>query len=175
MCASRKSLFDLVDRDSSGTVSFEEFKAGIFMMGFLDRSAEEGQVAPPEGEMRCWFDDADTDGSGEIDFAEFVALVKVEMNPKRRERRRQEAAGLIARDGLGKAPPLVPPDGTILPALAQPPSLPPLLASSALDAPPQLTPPPNPLSPAKPLPSLPPAVPPPAVPPPAVPPLPPPP
>ena len=58
-----KELFELVDRDASGALSYEEFKAGIFFMGFLERRTDKNDT-PGDEEMREWYDDADTDGSG---------------------------------------------------------------------------------------------------------------
>ena len=86
-----KNLFDLVDRDSSGAIDFEEFKAGVFLMGFLEQAVDEN-TKPDDEEMLTWFDDADTDSSGKIEYEEFVALMKVEMKPKRRERKAAEKA-----------------------------------------------------------------------------------
>ena len=117
-----KKMFDLIDRDKSGAICFDEFKAGCFLMGFLENRADEAedQEPPDDDEMRTWFDDADTDSSGRIEFGEFVALMKVEMKPKRRARRKEEKSAAI-KAGAALLDPL-PKDGDpkALPAAADP-------------------------------------------------------
>ena len=49
-----RQTFDFVDRDKSGAIDFEEFKAGVYLMGFLDK--QEQLEAVEEDEMRQWFD-----------------------------------------------------------------------------------------------------------------------
>ena len=131
-----KKLFDLVDRDNSGAISFDEFKAGIFLMGFLEKTDEQDQNAPTEEEMRQWFDDSDADASGGMDFEEFVSLMKVEMNPKRRARVAKERGS----SAVDSAPPAVP----------QPQPLPPLAQPDPSASLPRAA---DPLAPAAPLPS----------------------
>jgi hypothetical protein len=134
-----RKLFHLIDRDGTGGIDFEEFKAGIFLMGFLEKS----DVDPPdETEMQTWFEDADADESGRLDFPEFVALCKVEMKPKRRERKKAERA---LGGALGNAPPAVPQPQPLPPVgkeaaaagAAVPPTtaaLPPISADQAAEA-----------------------------------------
>ena len=98
---------------------------GIMMLCFFERRDEDEDVPssgapsakPDEKELRSWFEDADTDGTGRLTLTEFEALVKVEMNPKRRERVRQSRQQAV----LASAPPAVP----------QPQPLPPLPQSIA--------------------------------------------
>ena len=118
-----KKMFDLIDRDKSGAICFDEFKAGCFLMGFLENRADEAedQEPPDDDEMRTWFEDADADSSGRIEFGEFVALMKVEMKPKRRARRKEEKSAAI-KAGAALLDPL-PKDGdpkASLPAAADP-------------------------------------------------------
>lgn len=101
-----RTLFDTVDRDLSGAIDFEEFKAGIFLVGFLEQA--DSSEAPDETEMRNWFEESDSDGSGRIEFAEFEALVKVEMSAKRRKRRQQKRINEKSGTQDGSNAPTVP-------------------------------------------------------------------
>ena len=99
-------LFSLVDRDKSGAISFEEFKAGAFLLNFLGKTSQE--LIPSDDELRQWFLEGDTNGNGTMDLDEFVALMLVEMKPKRRERLLQETQGRLEQTLLDKVPPAVP-------------------------------------------------------------------
>ena len=45
-------IFETVDRDGSGAISFEEFKAGIFLVTFVEK--RDGTTNPTDDEMRQW-------------------------------------------------------------------------------------------------------------------------
>jgi len=99
-------LFALVDRDKSGAISFEEFKAGAFLLNFLGKTSQE--LIPSDAELRQWFLEGDTNGNGTMDLDEFVALMLVEMKPKRRERLLQETQGRLEQTLLERVPAAVP-------------------------------------------------------------------
>jgi len=140
-----EKLFRLVDRDQSGAIDFEEFTAGIHLLGFLAHTTDSASepVASKE-QMREWFDDADDDGSGLMELNEFITMMKVEMAPKRIERRRlqmrkqegmppQQKEEEVAASAAESAPPATP-QPQPLPPLA--PLVPPLaLPSSGPTAP----------------------------------------
>eukprot|EP01018_Ginkgo_biloba_P015765 Gb_38179 [translate_table: standard] len=58
-----KDMFRMMDTDNSGTISFEELKAGLHKLG--------SQMA--ESDVQMLMEAADADGNGTLDYGEFVA------------------------------------------------------------------------------------------------------
>ena len=65
-----KMLFDMFDLDGSGTISVEELKSVMRMLGFN----------PTEEEIRKMIAEVDDSGDGEIDLPEFTKLVRTKLD-----------------------------------------------------------------------------------------------
>ncbi|GMY32416.1 calcium-dependent protein kinase 24 [Fagus crenata] len=59
-----KQMFDMMDTDQNGNLSFEELKEGLHMIGH----------SVPDPEVQMLMDAADVDGSGTLDCDEFVTM-----------------------------------------------------------------------------------------------------
>ncbi|KAL0716197.1 hypothetical protein Bca4012_065519 [Brassica carinata] len=83
-----KELFKMIDTDSSGTITFEEFKAG------LKRVCSELM----ESEIKSLMDVADIDSNGTIDYGEFLAAT-LHMNKLEREENLVAVFSYFDKDG----------------------------------------------------------------------------
>ncbi|URE08939.1 calcium-dependent protein kinase [Musa troglodytarum] len=72
-----KEMFKSIDTDNSGTITFEELKAGLPKLGNLG-------IKISESEVRQLMEAADVDGNGSIDYIEFITAT-MHMNRVERE------------------------------------------------------------------------------------------
>ncbi|CAL0332007.1 unnamed protein product [Lupinus luteus] len=85
-----KEMFKSMDTDNSGTITFEELKAGLLKLS----------TKISESEIRQFMKAADVDGNGTIDYIEFITAT-VHMNKVAREDRLYKAFEHFDRDGRG--------------------------------------------------------------------------
>jgi calcium-dependent protein kinase len=85
-----KELFKMIDTDNSGTITFEELKAGLKRVG----------SELMESEIKSLMDAADIDNSGTIDYGEFLAAT-LHMNKMEREENLVAAFSYFDKDGSG--------------------------------------------------------------------------
>ncbi|CAH2070697.1 unnamed protein product [Thlaspi arvense] len=85
-----KELFKMIDTDNSGTITFEELKAGLKRVG----------SELMESEIKSLMDAADIDNSGTIDYGEFLAAT-LHMNKMEREENLVVAFSYFDKDGSG--------------------------------------------------------------------------
>ncbi|KAL6965199.1 Calcium-dependent protein kinase 4 [Sarracenia purpurea var. burkii] len=85
-----KQLFKMIDTDNSGTITFEELKAGLKRVG--------SQLM--ESEIKSLMDAADIDNSGTIDYGEFIAAT-LHLNKMEREENLLAAFSFFDKDGSG--------------------------------------------------------------------------
>ncbi|XP_042427169.1 calcium-dependent protein kinase 1-like [Zingiber officinale] len=72
-----KEMFKSIDTDNSGTITYEELKAGLPKLGNLG-------IKISESEVRQLMEAADVDGNGSIDYIEFITAT-MHMNRMERE------------------------------------------------------------------------------------------
>ncbi|XP_075639029.1 calcium-dependent protein kinase 11-like [Castanea sativa] len=85
-----KELFNMIDTDNSGTITFEELKEGLKRVG----------SELMESEIKALMDAADIDNSGSIDYGEFLAAT-LHMNKMEREENLVAAFSFFDKDGSG--------------------------------------------------------------------------
>lgn len=85
-----KQLFKMIDTDNSGTITFEELKAGLKRVG----------SELMESEIKALMDAADIDKSGTIDYGEFIAAT-LHMNKMEKEENLLAAFSFFDKDGSG--------------------------------------------------------------------------
>jgi calcium-dependent protein kinase len=85
-----KELFKMIDTDNSGTITFEELKAGLKRVG----------SELMESEIKSLMDAADIDNSGTIDYGEFLAAT-LHINKMEREENLVVAFSYFDKDGSG--------------------------------------------------------------------------
>ncbi|KAK6939762.1 EF-hand domain, partial [Dillenia turbinata] len=85
-----KQLFKMIDTDNSGTITFEELKAGLTRVG----------SKLMESEIRTLMDAADIDSSGTMDYGEFLAAT-LHMNKLEREENLVAAFSFFDKDNSG--------------------------------------------------------------------------
>lgn len=85
-----KELFKMIDTDNSGTITFEELKAGLKKVG----------SELMESDIKALMDAADIDNSGTIDYGEFLAAT-LHMNKMEREENLVAAFSFFDKDGSG--------------------------------------------------------------------------
>ncbi|KAK9054263.1 hypothetical protein SSX86_025341 [Deinandra increscens subsp. villosa] len=85
-----KQLFEMLDTDNSGTITFEELKQGLTRVG----------SNLMESEIKELMDAADTDSSGTIEYGEFLAAT-LHMNKIEREENLLTAFSYFDKDGSG--------------------------------------------------------------------------
>ena len=85
-----KEMFKSMDTDNSGTVTFDELKAGLPKLG----------TKLPESEVRQLMDAADIDGNGAIDYIEFITAT-MHMNRMEREDHLYKAFEYYDKDKSG--------------------------------------------------------------------------
>ncbi|KAL3686284.1 hypothetical protein R1sor_008858 [Riccia sorocarpa] len=85
-----KGMFQMMDTNNSGAISFEELKVGLQKIG--------SQLA--ESEVRLLMDAADVDGNGSLDYGEFVAA-SIHLQRVDNEEHLQKAFSHFDRDGSG--------------------------------------------------------------------------
>ncbi|KMZ63593.1 Calcium-dependent protein kinase [Zostera marina] len=85
-----KELFKMIDTDNSGSITYDELKAGLRRVG--------SQLM--ESEIQNLMDAADIDNSGTIDYSEFIAAT-VHMNKMEREENLIAAFTFFDKDGSG--------------------------------------------------------------------------
>ncbi|CAN6443916.1 unnamed protein product [Victoria cruziana] len=85
-----KEMFKNMDTDNSGTVTFEELKAGLPKLG----------TKISESEVRRLMEAADVDGNGTIDYIEFITAT-MHMNRVDKEDRLFKAFQYFDKDGSG--------------------------------------------------------------------------
>ncbi|KAE9606544.1 putative protein kinase CAMK-CDPK family [Lupinus albus] len=85
-----KEMFKSMDTDNSGTVTFEELKAGLLKLG----------TKISESEVREFMKAADVDGNGTIDYIEFITAT-MHINRVEREDHLYKAFEYFDRDGSG--------------------------------------------------------------------------
>ncbi|KAI3468666.1 hypothetical protein Pfo_025329 [Paulownia fortunei] len=85
-----KEMFKSMDTDNSGTVTFEELKAGLSKLG----------TKLSESEVRQLMEAADVDGNGTIDYIEFITAT-MHMNRMERENRLYKAFEYFDKDRSG--------------------------------------------------------------------------
>ncbi|PQQ12576.1 calcium-dependent protein kinase 11 [Prunus yedoensis var. nudiflora] len=85
-----KELFKMIDTDNSGTITFEELKAGLKRVG----------SELMESEIKSLMDAADIDNSGTIDYGEFLAAT-LHLNKMEREENLVAAFSFFDKDGSG--------------------------------------------------------------------------
>ncbi|RRT48162.1 hypothetical protein B296_00053279 [Ensete ventricosum] len=72
-----KEMFKSIDTDNSGTITYEELKAGLPKLGNLG-------INISESEVRQLMEAADVDGNGSIDYIEFITAT-MHMNRMEKE------------------------------------------------------------------------------------------
>ncbi|KAM7518018.1 hypothetical protein LguiB_016980 [Lonicera macranthoides] len=85
-----KELFQMIDTDNSGTITFDELKEGLRRVG----------SELMESEIKDLMDAADIDNSGSIDYGEFLAAT-VHLNKLEREENLVSAFSFFDKDGSG--------------------------------------------------------------------------
>ncbi|XP_057469596.1 calcium-dependent protein kinase 11-like isoform X1 [Actinidia eriantha] len=85
-----KQLFKMIDTDNSGTITFEELKAGLKRVG----------SELMESEIKALMNAADIDNSGTIDYGEFIAAT-LHLNKMEREENLIAAFSFFDKDGSG--------------------------------------------------------------------------
>ncbi|XP_031504052.1 calcium-dependent protein kinase 1-like [Nymphaea colorata] len=85
-----KEMFKSMDTDNSGTITFEELKAGLPKLG----------TRISESEVRQLMEAADVDGDGTIDYIEFITAT-MHMNRMDKEDRLFKAFQYFDKDGSG--------------------------------------------------------------------------
>lgn len=85
-----KELFNMIDTDNSGTITFEELKEGLKRVG----------SELMESEIKSLMDAADIDNSGSIDYGEFLAAT-LHVNKMEREENLTAAFSYFDKDGSG--------------------------------------------------------------------------
>uniref|UniRef100_A0A5B6YKX9 non-specific serine/threonine protein kinase n=1 Tax=Davidia involucrata TaxID=16924 RepID=A0A5B6YKX9_DAVIN len=85
-----KQLFKMIDTDNSGTITFEELKAGLKRVG----------SELMESEIKSLMNAADIDNNGTIDYGEFLAAT-LHMNKMEREENLIAAFSFFDKDGSG--------------------------------------------------------------------------
>ncbi|KAK2659279.1 hypothetical protein Ddye_005812 [Dipteronia dyeriana] len=85
-----KELFKMIDTDSSGTITFEELKAGLKRVG--------SQLM--ESEIKSLMDAADIDNNGTIEYGEFLAAT-LHLNKIDRDENLIAAFSFFDKDGSG--------------------------------------------------------------------------
>ncbi|CAL9086450.1 unnamed protein product [Musa acuminata var. zebrina] len=85
-----KELFNMIDTDKSGTITFDELKDGLKRVG----------SEMMESEIQALMDAADIDKSGTIDYGEFLAAT-VHINKLEREENLISAFSYFDKDGSG--------------------------------------------------------------------------
>eukprot|EP00268_Persea_americana_P044530 TRINITY_DN449_c0_g1_i6.p1 TRINITY_DN449_c0_g1~~TRINITY_DN449_c0_g1_i6.p1 ORF type:complete len:561 (-),score=125.92 TRINITY_DN449_c0_g1_i6:451-2133(-) len=88
--AGLKEMFQAMDTDNSGAITFDELKAGLRRYGSTLK----------ESEIRALMDAADVDNSGTIDYGEFIAAT-VHLNKLEREEHLVAAFKYFDKDGSG--------------------------------------------------------------------------
>ncbi|XAR54348.1 Non-specific serine/threonine protein kinase [Bertholletia excelsa] len=88
--AGLKEMFKMIDADGSGSITFEELKAGLRIVGANLKDSEISDL------MRA----ADVDNSGTIDYGEFVAAT-LHMNKVQKEDHLYAAFSYFDKDGSG--------------------------------------------------------------------------
>lgn len=88
--AGLKEMFQAMDTDNSGAITFDELKAGLRRYGSNLK----------ESEIRALMDAADVDNSGTIDYGEFIAAT-VHLNKLEREEHLVAAFAYFDKDGSG--------------------------------------------------------------------------
>jgi len=85
-----KELFNMIDTDKSGTITFEELKEGLKRVG----------SELMESEIKTLMDAADIDNSGSIDYGEFLAAT-LHVNKMEREENLTAAFAYFDKDNSG--------------------------------------------------------------------------
>ncbi|KAJ4701144.1 putative Calcium-dependent protein kinase [Melia azedarach] len=85
-----KELFKMIDTDNSGTITFDELKAGLKRVG--------SQLM--ESEIKALMDAADIDNNGTIEYGEFIAAT-LHLNKMEREENLVAAFSFFDKDGSG--------------------------------------------------------------------------
>ncbi|KAG6545153.1 hypothetical protein Mapa_013418 [Marchantia paleacea] len=85
-----RDMFQMMDTDNSGAITFEELKAGLQKIG--------SQLA--ESEVRLLMEAADVDGNGTLDYGEFVAA-SIHLQRMDNEEHLQKAFAHFDRNGSG--------------------------------------------------------------------------
>ncbi|GFP86666.1 calcium-dependent protein kinase 3 [Phtheirospermum japonicum] len=85
-----KEMFKSIDTDNSGTITFEELKAGLLKLGTI----------LTESEVRQLMEAADVDGNGTIDYIEFITAT-MHINRMEREDRLYKAFKYFDKDWSG--------------------------------------------------------------------------
>ncbi|KAL3635642.1 Mitogen-activated protein kinase cpk1 [Castilleja foliolosa] len=85
-----KEMFKSIDTDKSGTITFEELKAGLLNLGTI----------LSESEVRQLMEAADVDGNGTIDYIEFITAT-MHINRMEREDRLYKAFKYFDKDWSG--------------------------------------------------------------------------
>ncbi|GER57569.1 calcium-dependent protein kinase [Striga asiatica] len=85
-----KEMFKSIDTDNSGTITFEELKAGLLKLG----------TRLSESEVKQLMEAADVDGNGTIDYIEFITAT-MHLNRMEREDRLYKAFKYFDRDWSG--------------------------------------------------------------------------
>ncbi|CAN6445287.1 unnamed protein product [Victoria cruziana] len=85
-----KDIFQMIDTDNSGTITFEELKEGLKKVG----------SELMESEIRSLMDAADIDNNGTLDYGEFLAAT-VHLNKMEKEEVLFNAFSFFDKDGSG--------------------------------------------------------------------------
>ncbi|KAK0588065.1 hypothetical protein LWI29_033803 [Acer saccharum] len=85
-----KEIFKSMDTDNSGTITYEELKAGLPKLG----------TRLSESEIRQLMEAADVDGNGTIDYIEFITAT-MHMNRMEREEHLYKAFEYFGKDRNG--------------------------------------------------------------------------
>ncbi|XP_049931410.1 calcium-dependent protein kinase 10-like isoform X2 [Nymphaea colorata] len=88
--AGLKEMFRMIDTDNSGSITFEELKAGLKRVG----------ANLTENEIHALMEAADVDNSGTIDYGEFIAAT-LHLNKAQREDHLFAAFSYFDKDGSG--------------------------------------------------------------------------
>ncbi|CAN6440018.1 unnamed protein product [Victoria cruziana] len=88
--AGLKEMFRMIDTDNSGSITFEELKAGLKKVG----------ANLTENEIHALMEAADVDNSGTIDYGEFIAAT-LHLNKAQREDHLFAAFSYFDKDGSG--------------------------------------------------------------------------
>ncbi|CAN6458116.1 unnamed protein product [Victoria cruziana] len=88
--AGLKEMFNMIDTDNSGSITFEELKAGLKRVG----------ANLMESEIYALMEAADIDNSGTIDYGEFIAAT-LHLNKAQREDHLVAAFAYFDKDGSG--------------------------------------------------------------------------